>query len=681
MKSLAPFKFPALIFVLALSVRLFYLAEISHSPFFSYPMIDAETYFQTAQVVAGGDLLAGHIAFWQPPLYPYLLGLAVAVFGENHYRLHLLHFILGAFNCVLIYWLGRRAFSEGVAKAAALIACAYGPFLYFEGEYLPPVLLVFLTLLLLLALFRAGEQVRPRTWFWPGLLLGLSAVARPDVLLFLPLALGWLIASFRRQQEVGVTGRSPLRWLAGSALFFVGLLLPIAPVAFRNWQVERVAVPISTNGGLNFYIGNNPDYDRVVAIRPGYAWVSLNQVPFLNKVASTAEQSNYFYRKSWNWIESAPGDWLRLLARKTGMYWNGHEFVRNLNFYAFRQYSRLLSALLWEHGLFFPFGLVSPLALLGLVLILRKPRTRTGLLILFTLASSASVILFFIASRYRMPLVPVLLLFAVQAAGELWRQARQRQWRSLIPELIALAGLLFWLNQGNYRQQEYNPAEENYWLARVALKQGDFAQTRQYLIQALRLDPNHLEARMQMGFLSLATGDLSEAEADFQAVLALQDQAPILARAAAHQSLGQVYALTKQYRRSEEEYRAAISISPGYTDARVALAKVLLEQGRLDDAETELRRAVQFGPWSADAHYGMGLVANWRGRPRAAIPWFLETTRIDPAYFDAYLALADTYWKLGETKSAREEIEWALKLGPKNAEALALRDKILGAKP
>jgi tetratricopeptide (TPR) repeat protein len=467
--------------------------------------------------------------------------------------------------------------------------------------------------------------------------------------------------------------------LAGSGLFLIGLILPILPVAFRNWKVERVVVPISTNGGLNFYIGNNPDYDRVAAIRPGYAWVDLNQVPFLHKVASTAEQSSYFYRESWQWIRHSPGGWLRLLSRKTGMYWNGHEFVRNLNFYAFRQYSWLLTALLWEHGLFFPFGLVSPLALLGLVLMLREVRPKIGLLILFTLASSASVILFFIASRYRIPLTPVLLLFAVQAGRELMRQARQRRFRSLIPELVALAGLLFWLNQGNYRQLEYNPAEEAYWLSRAALKEGKLPQARQYLLVALSQDPLHVEARMQMGFLSLATGNFVEAERDFQAVLARKEPVPLLARAAAHHSLGQVYALTEKYRRSEEEYRAALEISPGYSEARIGLAKVLLEQGRLDDAEGELREAVRFNPWSAEARLGMGLVAIWRGRNRAAIPWLMEATRIDPHYLDAFLALADTYRKLGETKSAQEEIERALKLDPNNAEALALRDKILGA--
>jgi tetratricopeptide (TPR) repeat protein len=680
MNLLARLKFPALVFFLALSVRLFYLAEISHSPFFSFPLIDAETYFETARTVAGGDWLGDPYAFWQPPLYPYLLGLAFALLGENHFRLHLLHFLLGAVNCVLLYMLGRRVFAEGVARAAALIACLYGPFLYFEGEYLPPVLLVFLTLLLLLALFRAGEKPRTRTWFLPGFLLGLAATARPDVLLFMPLAWAWLMERWWGQRKVGATGWSPLRLAGATGLFLIGLLLPILPVALRNWQVERVLVPISTNGGLNFYIGNNPDYDGLVAMRPGYAWLDLNQVPFLHKEASSAERSGYFYRRSWHWIRHSPGEWLRLLARKTGMYWNGHEFVRNLNFYAFRQYSRLLSVLLWEHGLDFPFGLVSPLGLLGLVLALREFRPKVGLLILFALASSFSVILFFIASRYRIPLVPVLLLFAVQAVVELGRRARQRQYRRLVPALLALLGLVFWLNRGDYRRLEYNPAEELYWLSRAAAKQGELSQAWQYLIQVLAQDPLHLEARMQMGFLALESGDLIEAERDFRAVLARRDRAPLLARAAAHKSLGQVYALTEEFGRADAEYRAALAISPGNTEARVNLARLLLEEDRLDDAEAELRQAVQFSPRSAEANYGMGICQGWQGRFRAAVPWLLEAIRIEPTYLDAHLALANTYQQLGETKSAREEIERALILDPQNAEALALRNKIQGPK-
>ena len=669
MKRFSALFFPLAVFALAFCIRLLYLFEIRKSPFFSFPLIDAETYFEMAQNIAGGDLLAGHAAYWQPPLYPYLLALGLALFGQNHFLLHLLHFLLGSLNCVLIYSLGRRVFSEGIAKLAGLIAALYGPFLYFEGEYLAPVLLVFLSLLVLLALLRAGEKASARAWFLPGFLLGLHAIARPDILLFLPPALAWLIARhWRRMKAASLT--------LAAGLFLLGLILPILPVSLRNWAVERVVVPISSNGGLNFYIGNNPDYDRMVGIRPGYTWLDLNQRPFLDRVASTAERSDYFYRLSFRWIREHPGDWLGLMARKTGMFWMGHEFVRNLNFYSFRQYSRVLSLLLWEHGIAFPFGLIAPFALLGLVLSLRDRRPQASLLILFTLASSFSVIFFFIASRYRVPLVPVLLLLALRAGQELAASRRRRQWRIFAPGLLALGGLLFFLNRGTHMRMEVNPAEELYWLGKVAWKQGNRTLAQNYFDQALRLDPSHLESRMQSGFLALETMRWPEAEHHFQQVLRGQGQVPLLARAVAHASLGQIARETGKPEPAEAEFRAALAIAPGFQDARMGLAKLLIEENRLEEAEADLRQAIRFGPWSAEAYLGLGLVYLRRGQNREALPWLEEAVRCDPQYVDARIALAETYWNLGFVQEAQREARRILAQDPQNPEAGSLLDFI-----
>ena len=106
-----PVYFSAGVFLLALAVRFLYLWEISSSAGFSYPLIDAHRYFSTALSVASGDLVAGRLSYWQPPLYPYLLGLGVAIFGPNHMVLRLGQFVLGAFNCVLVCLMGRRVFS------------------------------------------------------------------------------------------------------------------------------------------------------------------------------------------------------------------------------------------------------------------------------------------------------------------------------------------------------------------------------------------------------------------------------------------------------------------------------------------------------------------------------------------------------------------------------------------
>jgi hypothetical protein len=90
----------------------------------------------------------------------------------------------------------------------------------------------------------------------------LAAIATPNILLAVPPAAAWIM--WRGDPAV------PGRWRrTASALFLGGVCLPVAAVALRNLAVSGEPVLISSNGGINFYIGNNPDYDVTVRIRPG----------------------------------------------------------------------------------------------------------------------------------------------------------------------------------------------------------------------------------------------------------------------------------------------------------------------------------------------------------------------------------------------------------------------------
>ena len=83
-----------------------------------------------------------------------------------------------------------------------------------------------------------------------GFLLGLSAITRPDVLLFgIPALVFLWIRPGRR------------RWrTALAAAFIVAAAIPVGTVAVRNYAVSGERVLVSANGGANFYIGNHPAY-------------------------------------------------------------------------------------------------------------------------------------------------------------------------------------------------------------------------------------------------------------------------------------------------------------------------------------------------------------------------------------------------------------------------------------
>ena len=165
----------ASVWAAAFAVRLLYVVQSQQSPFYDFPLVDAKTYVQAATAMALGDWVGNSQPFWQPPLYPHFLGVLFALFEPGFTLPRLVQAALGATICLQVYWLGRRVFSSAVAWCAAALAVFYAPFVFFEGEFLPPVLAILLNLSALLALLWAVEG-QIRRLLLPGLLFGLSAL-------------------------------------------------------------------------------------------------------------------------------------------------------------------------------------------------------------------------------------------------------------------------------------------------------------------------------------------------------------------------------------------------------------------------------------------------------------------------------------------------------------------------
>ena len=226
---------------------------------------------------------------------------------------------------------------------------------------MPASLAAFVDLLALVMLLYVWR--RPSRWGFlgAGVAFGVGALAVPTVLTFavaVPIAILWTTP--RRQGLV---------W-AGA--FSLGVVLAVAPVAWRNWAIGGDGVGISYNAGINLYIGNNPDYEETVAIRPGWEWDDLVTQPAREGIERPSAKSAYFAARAWDYIRGDPIGWLGLMGRKLGAFWHGDERGRNQPIYFWRTYSTVLSATLWKAGIAFPFGLVAPLALWGMLLSLRR---------------------------------------------------------------------------------------------------------------------------------------------------------------------------------------------------------------------------------------------------------------------------------------------------------------------
>ena len=622
---------------LALAVRLGYLFEIENTPLFHAPVADAAHYLDDARYLTEVSWAGRPEPFRQPPLYPYLLA-AVRSLSESPWLPRLLQAALGAASCGLLVVVGRRLFPAPVALAAGLAAALYGPFVYFSGELLSVTLATFLLLFLLWILLRtpAGPAWR---WVLPGMVMGLAALTAASVLLLAPFVLWWL---WRFPPKREARGRS---WQRG-LWFAAGCALMVAPVTVRNLLVGGDLVLLAHNGGIEYYIGNNPDHDRTVAIRPGEEWNRLLDTPRREAgIERPSARSRYFLERSWEFVRGDPWTWAGLMARKAYLFWRGEEIPRNLDPYFARADSRILAVLLWDRGLAFPFGLVAPLALAGLVFCLRRRtgdamgaaagRSREGTLVVgFVTVYAAAVVLFYVTSRDRLPVVPPLLLVACYGAFVLTR--RPTHWGGLAA--TALAGVA--LNAGPPLSVA-SPAHEHYWRGQALEEQGRPVGAAREYRAALRLDPGLPEALARLAALEIERGNANAAVDLYRRGLAIAPDSVPLRRdlAAALLSGGRSVEAVAEYER-------LVDMRPGRPDLHGSLAYARLMAGRPAAAARAYRRVLELRPDSLLVRYQLARLHQTQGRPDSAAAHYRVLLAAEGRRARAHLGLGEALVEL-----------------------------------
>ncbi|MES1245044.1 MAG: tetratricopeptide repeat protein [Acidobacteriota bacterium] len=510
----------------AVAVRLVHWWAVRDEPFFSWLAMDSQEYDRWAQGIAAGDWTGSQV-FFQAPLYPYALGLLYAVFGRSLDAVYLVQIALAVAGCWALYRAGREMGGERVGLAAAGLAAFYGPFLFHDVQLLKESAAVTVTSFLLWSL-------SARRWLAAGLLLGVLALLRENALLLLPFLLPL------------VAGKGFLR-RAGALIG--GLFLTLLPVAVRNGVVGGDFLPTTFQGGVNFYIGNNPEADGTYQpIVPGKQIPTLErQEPVriaegeLGRKLTAGEVSSFWMRKALAWATDHPGDFLRLQLRKLRMFWSWYEWPDAVDYYWVRGLSPALR-FSWVE-----FGAVTLLALASLWMVRRNPGPFAPAL-LFALGWMLSTVVFFLFSRYRLPAVPALMILAAVPIARISEKPRPLPILGLLAALLLphLAGFqprldLVHYNLGRIEDERGNPdaAREHYKAAFIlnprdflaclnlgnhAARSGDWGTALRFFLRAEALEPRSDDVQSNLGGVYLALGDLQEAKARFDRALALNPQ-------------------------------------------------------------------------------------------------------------------------------------------------------------
>jgi tetratricopeptide (TPR) repeat protein len=576
------------ILVLGGVLRLFYLHERKGHPDFTIPIADAEFHDYMARGLAFGEWTPPmgkpdpHIRtspYFRPPGYPYFLALIYKLTGRGYLWSRIIQFCLGLLNVLLAYWLTRRWFGTVVGLIHAGLMATYWAFIYFEGELHAPVIVIGLLLASIQVLALWTERITFRRALFAGLLLGITALMRPSYLLLFPAALIWaffLIKPDKNWRRLGTA--------------FVGLLvggcIAILPATIRNTIAANEFVLISSNAGINLYMGNNEEVNGtcpayIPYLGPfrtcyDYPQLKANLERKLGKPITHSEFSSALAKKAFQFILDHPGKALRLTARKALLLLGPLEVSHNKVVNMDRATSTLLSHIPGNFPIVFAFAL---LGLLFLVVEVRKTRKAeqnlpidlqkrwqvSKLIILVLLAWFVSILPFFATARYRAPIIPFFLLFAAYAVYQLWNIISSRD--------IKRAAVWIAVGLGIFIVVSINYAG--------------------YTIDQARW----------------------------------------------HYARGCGYAHLQKLDLAADEMRNALRVSPDYPDAHIDFGVILLNQGKTDESIQHLLHALRIWPNSAIAHFNLGAAYATKGELDLSIHHFRETLRFDPNFQGAREAL------------------------------------------
>jgi 4-amino-4-deoxy-L-arabinose transferase-like glycosyltransferase len=430
------------ILLLALVVRILALAAAWDAE----PVHDEVTYVMRGLALLDGAGLEGSFQSWvrhpghrledlpqypgalQAPGYPAFLAGAMAVGGRSHLAGRVAQVALGMLVVFWVYLLAQRWFGLRQAQIAALICALYPNLIAFShllwAETLYLVLLLPALWLLAPRLGAAAVLPTPTESLLAGGLLGAAALTRGSAVTLVPLLVGWLLLAHPGARRA-VWGRSALLVLAAA--------LVIAPWTLRNQRIHDGFVLIDTNAAFNLWRGNTArtfqtrgepstlHYDwpfESIPVRPVGDIAAAHLVRDAiratgNERPNDLDITRYARRSALRFIADDPVAFIGRARLKLVDLWNPTSF--SMRHFVVEAYGPASTAVrhLTSAAAVLSYLLVMAFAAAGLWLARRQPATWL-VLSMVALISGISAVAFGL-TRFRLPLLPLLAIFAAHA--------------------------------------------------------------------------------------------------------------------------------------------------------------------------------------------------------------------------------------------------------------------------
>jgi tetratricopeptide (TPR) repeat protein len=165
-------------------------------------------------------------------------------------------------------------------------------------------------------------------------------------------------------------------------------------------------------------------------------------------------------------------------------------------------------------------------------------------------------------------------------------------------------------------------------------------------------------------------GDLEQARLE---LLRLTTQVP--ASAEAQQRLGMVLQLEGRLPEAESCFRAALQRDPDYVEALIGLGQVEALRGDDASALKHIETAIEIDPHRPKAHSCLGQLLEAHGKTDEALAEYFRTTELEPNNAEVGLAIANIQLARRQPDQALSRLDQVVELAPENGEARDLRGR------
>jgi 4-amino-4-deoxy-L-arabinose transferase-like glycosyltransferase len=344
------------------------------------------------------------------PFYPHVLAFFYSLLDKpwSYLSIQILQTIISVMIIAVVFRTTRMLFDKNAAYVAALGAAIYPPLVYYSASITPTVFTLFFLSLTVMIILENQRQSWTRSFFL-GLSYGCALLSDPIMFALIPAVGFWFITSKKR-----------ITRFVMSALVLA--ILVVLPWTLRNHRVHNALVPVTTQFGVNFWIGNNPlatgtDYYRVIDASSEQFTLMTETLPRAAKQEmrqmNEIQRTRYYAHLALEYIVKKPFATLWLLVKKTFYYWWFSPSSINGSLLAM-QY-RWLYVLFYIPLLLFAF--------LGFVIfkLEHQPASLNLILALLVMISSMYIFTHVGLGRYRIPVELYLLIIASSAKNRLFK--------------------------------------------------------------------------------------------------------------------------------------------------------------------------------------------------------------------------------------------------------------------